>query len=346
MEVRAELSTAYAPRSAGPLGSAVRSFLKFARRVPNRELFRLPTVRGELRAESHNEWTLCLWAWYESRTVSGKTGRLLKARSVQQKISLLKGFLSHRYGFQIAGEAPRLKRMLEAFQQHDPRGAVRRKRRGLRRRHLRKLWQQAPEVRSQAEAALGEWAAVTTAWHVLARGGELAGVERSDLTFHKDRAKRRYAILMLRPLKKRKGGLEPKVPQYILEQPGEEWEPYAALRRLADARMGEGPLFRSARGAAMSTGRVRALIKRYASLLGMDPKEFGAHSARVGGAIDLTATGGASELLLQAKGRWQSDIGRIYARMTRRTQLAASALMHQARGRDLEEILPDFVQPA
>ena len=75
-------------------------------------------------------------------------------------------------------------------------------------------------------------------------------------------------------------------------------------------------------------------------------KEVGAHSPRIGGGTDLASTGQASELLLQAKGRWQSDIGRIYARMTRRMRLAASELMHKARGRDLEELLPSFTQAA
>ena len=73
---------------------------------------------------------------------------------------------------------------------------------------------------------------------------------------------------------------------------------------------------------------------------------MGAHSFRIGGATDLVATGQLSQLLLQAKGRWQSDIGRIYARMTRRAHLAASELMHHARGRDLEELLPAFTQAA
>ena len=36
----------------------------------------------------------------------------------------------------------------------------------------------------------------------------------------------RYACVMLRPLKKRRGESQPKVPQFIAEQPGEDWEPY------------------------------------------------------------------------------------------------------------------------
>lgn len=78
----------------------------------------------------------------------------------------------------------------------------------------------------------------------------------------------------------------------------------------------------------------------------MRTRNIGAHSCRIGGATDLMATGQASQLLLQAKGRWGSDIGKIYARMTRKGQIAASALMQQASGRDLEELLTGFVQPA
>ena len=72
---------------------------------------------------------------------------------------------------------------------------------------------------------------------------------------------------------------------------------------------------------------------------------MGAHSFRIGGATEL-ADQGASQLLLQAKGRWASDIGRIYARMTHRAQLAASRLMQRRGGRDLEEIFPFFAQAA
>ena len=161
----------------------------------------------------------------------------------------------------------------------------------------------------------------------------------------------RYARLMLTPLKKKGGVAGAKVPQFITAHSDEPWEPYHALRRLAEAdiwRAGaDQPLFRFSPSMAMSTNHFSALLKRYAQMLGFDPKEFGAHSARIGGATDLVALGGESvELLLQAKGRWQSDIGKIYARMTRRAHIAASRLMYSAKGRDLEEILPDFVQQA
>ena len=347
-EVRVELAQSYAPRSTGPLGTAVRSFAKFARRVPNHVLFTMPRVRGDLEAEARNEWTLILWAHDLSREVSGKTGRLLKAKTIESRVSLLKGLLSHRYGFALAGESPRLKSYLSRLRSKDPLGNTRKKRRGMRRRHFRALWEKHAAVRATQRHARIEWAAATAAWHVLARGGELAAITRADLQFKRMKG-RRYAILWVAPLKKRRGQQQQKLPQFIAEQPGEDWEPYQALRRLAEDLDGSGhaasqPLFSGRGNKGITTGQYRALLKRYARMLGFDPKDFGAHSTRIGGAIDLTAQGGCSQLILEGKGRWSSDIGKIYARMTRRMQLAASDMMHAARGRDLEELMPEFVE--
>jgi hypothetical protein len=70
---------------------------------------------------------------------------------------------------------------------------------------------------------------------------------------------------------------QPKVPQYIVEQVGEEWDTYLALARLAAA-----PPARP-----ITTGKSRTLMKCHLALLGMDPAEFAAHSARIGGASDI-----------------------------------------------------------
>ena len=61
------------------------------------------------------------------------------------------------------------------------------------------------------------------------------------------------------------------------------------------------------------------------------------------GITDL-AEQNASQALLQAKGRWASDVYRIYTRMTRRAQLAASHAMQRRGGRDMEELFPAFTQ--
>ena len=181
----------------------------------------------------------------------------------------------------------------------------------MRRRHLQKLWGEHSQVRSHDPTVLNEWATVTTAWHVLARGGELERLTVGDLQFKRQRRSgRRYAILWIAPLKKR-GGAQPKLPQFIYEQTSlEEWEPYRALRRLAEIREGaaaSAPLFTARKGARLTTARFRALIKRYARMLGWNPKEAGAHSPRIGGATEYAATGKVSQLLLEAKGRWSSD---------------------------------------
>ena len=93
----------------------------------------------------------------------------------------------------------------------------------------------------------------------------------------------------------------------------------------------------------MTTSHLRKLCKKIASTLDFNPDEFGAHSPRIGGATDI---GDVSPLLLQAKGRWASDIGRIYARLTKRGLVRASHAMQRRGARDMEEIHAAFAQPA
>ena len=178
---------------------------------------------------------------------------------------------------------------------------------------------------------------------------------RGDLGFRRAREER-YSVFHLRPLKKGGAGPAEKVPQLIAEHDGSGSDTYAALAALtrldpveAWAR-GSTPLFRIRRGGVarpMTVGQFRAAVKRYARILGFKEEvQWGAHSPRIGGASDLASTGEACELLVKARGRWASDIAAIYARMTRRSQLAASRLMQKARGRDLEELMPGFTQQA
>ena len=161
---------------------------------------------------------------------------------------------------------------------------------------------------------------------------------------------------MLRPLKKRGQAVQPKVPQYIAEHDGGPSDTYAALARLVrldpvePALRAATPLFRLRSGnrlRPMVVEDVRNTIRAYAATIGYTcASEWGTHSARIGGATDLCSQGSCSEVLLAAKGRLGSDIGKIYARMTRRAQLRASRLMQAARGRCVEELMPGFTQAA
>lgn len=361
------LSRVYAPGSRGALSSALKAFARFASQCPERVLFKSPNGEATSEATAWNEWTFVLFAMYMESTPSEKTRRVVQARTTELYISLLKGYLSFSYDFDVVDRAPRLKRLLSEMKSQDPLHLSRRRRRGLRRRHLRRMWATLPGVRESSPEAVNAHALLTTAWQVLARGGELApqvktwspdvGPSRADLFFDETREGRRYAVLWLRPLKKKAGRREPKAPQYICEFDGGGSDTYAALRRLVEIDRvapedeANTPLFRDYRGRTrgrhFTVAAMRSLVRERMHAIGyVVSKEWGAHSCRIGGATDLVSTGKASPLLLQAKGRWASDIGRIYARMTRRCHLAASELMQKAKGRDVEELFPDFVQAA
>ena len=365
------LRTAYAPKSSGPVRSSLAALARFADACPDRELFRRPRFAGDLEVEAYNEWTLVLFCYWLVSEPSPSTSRPLRAKSARSYVSLITGYLEHEYSFPVVSKPKRLKRLLAAVEADEPLGGVRRKRRGFRRRHLRKLWKLEWTRRTDTET-LNKVAAIATAWHTLARGGELCPSAshsqwradlhptRADLAFRTRPNGLRYAVLWLRPLKKKGAAAQPKIPQYIAEHDGSGSDVYMLLKRLValdpvqECAKARTPLFRQLVRVGdqwerrhMTVAQLRKTTRSMAALLGYTTSsEWGAHSARIGGATDLAATGKASELVLKAKGRWASDIGAIYARMTARSLLAASQLMQKARGRDLEELMPDFVQPA
>ena len=364
------LKFAYAPKSQGPLGSALAAMARFADGCPERELFRRPAAFGDLDVAAHNEWTLILYVQFLLSQPSPTTGKPVAVDTARTYVSLLKGYLDFSYDFDVATRTTRLKRLLQAVAE-DATCVVRKKRRAFRRRHLKRLGK-LPIAKKRDVNSINNMAAVGTAWHVLARGGEIApGVSkakwradcmptRADLFLRRRKDGSRYAVVWLRPLKKKGKPHAAKVPQYIAEHDGSGSDVYAWLRRLEvldpvpEAERATTPLFRrrvQSRGAIvvrhMTVTDLRSTVKSYARALGFaNMSEWGAHSPRIGGATDLGATGQATELLLKAKGRWSSEIGKIYARMTARSLLAASRLMQKAKGRDLEEIMPLFVQPA
>ena len=53
----------------------------------------------------------------------------------------------------------------------------------------------------------------------------------------------------------------------------------------------------------MHVEQVRRLFKMSGEAIGINPKELGAHSGRIGGATDLFAEG-ADGVMLQNQGRW------------------------------------------
>ena len=176
---------------------------------------------------------MVLFALYHSKYPSPHTKQPLSWRSIRSYISLCKGFLGMRYGFQLLGDTPRLKILIKSIASKHVTN-TRKKRRGFRRRHLRNLWHACPAIQADTPAAVNQFAALSTAWHVLARAGELANATRNDLEFVYPTKGSPYAILWLRPLKKRGVEIADKVPQYIKSFDGGPTDTFHALCRLVE----------------------------------------------------------------------------------------------------------------
>jgi hypothetical protein len=131
--------------------------------------------------------------------------------------------------------------------------------------------------------------------------------------------------------------------------------PYDALAAAWRIRAGEvpreawgrTPFFVTAAGKIYDTGVMRDIARDIATLIGIPPEEAGGTAFRIGGASCLRESHGEAEAkrLLVERGRWQSDIGLIYARMSISTHLTASRTMTHAAGADVERET-GWAQPA
>lgn len=90
----------------------------------------MPEGASKCEAAAWNEWTFVLFAMYLAATPSPPTWRLVKARAIESYISLLKGYFSFSYGFDILDKAPWLRRLLQEMKLQDPLGLSRRTWRG------------------------------------------------------------------------------------------------------------------------------------------------------------------------------------------------------------------------
>ena len=90
------------------------------------------------------------------------------------------------------------------------------------------------------------------------------------------------------------------------------------------------------------------LAREIAAYIGEDAAQYGGKSFRIGGATDLREVMGTerAEEILRQRGRWKSDIWRIYARTLASALLNASAAVAAARRRDMEALCRGWVQPA
>ena len=334
------------------MASARKAFARFATALGDAAKFVKPDTQADLNAHKHNETTIMLFTLWLSKQKSQRGPGLLSQSTTDTYVDLVARYVQHTLGCSITHRPVRLKRLAKLM--HSRTTSVRRKRMGLRCAHLRELWHKHKKVRSNTHAACTAWAMVTVAWSLIARGSEIINIQVQDISFHRLSSGTKYVMIMLAPLKKPQSI---KIPQVIKYIPAEgEWQPYLALKRLMNlSKTSElqtaTNAFKlpAARGAlkVVKVDQFRQIVRRLAELLQQPTAQFGAHSCRIGGATDLFSDSRNKdiEIILQNRGRWASDVYRIYVRITRRAHLHASHSMFAAGGRSMEELLPSFAQP-
>ena len=149
---------------------------RFAQAYPTLRLFDSTLGRNKERQQARNEWIFILFVQFLLERKSEATGKALRVNTIVSYVSLVKGFLGHKFGFDIIDDGPRLRRVIRELRESDPTAGMRKKRRGWRRHHFSRLERTVgPAVFGSASDpdALNEYAAASAAWQVLARGGEI-----------------------------------------------------------------------------------------------------------------------------------------------------------------------------
>jgi hypothetical protein len=260
----------------------------------------------------------------EERGVDPETAR--------KYVSGVQAWHERRFGIRLAGglKMARLPAMLKGMVRKQGGRRPRKLRKGVRPRTLRRAMRMCLGGNSAAEA---NWvAALTVGFCGLLRGAELGlgprkrwsaaeCLTRADVDFCTRRG-RRYVVIMMRPCKNDKVEQGKTVP-LLLPSGGRYLDPVAALERLFELdpvpkeEWARTPLFREALGAspraALTTRRIRAVVKALMAAVGENPALFGAHSLRIGGATAALAQG-VPAMVIRAMGRWSSEIYEIYCR--------------------------------
>lgn len=104
--------------------------------------------------------------------------------------------------------------------------------------------------------------------------------------------------------------------------------PVKAAWALWKAATANAPLCQLPSGKCLSSRTMSSVIKCGAKSLGEDPKKFGTHSLRSGGATAMFEAGIADTVIKQL-GRWKSDCYQAYTRIEETTGARISRAMAQ-----------------
>lgn len=114
-----------------------------------------------------------------------------------------------------------------------------------------------------------------------------------------------------------------------------------------EGRRAREPIFQW-EGKAITTEMVCEMVREAAVALDIPPEQMGAPSMRIAGATDLRDRLGPeqSAKVIQARGRWFSDIHVVYERTTVVEMLESSVFMGEASNPEAETVLRGYAQPA
>lgn len=364
------------------LGTALTWFSKFTAALPSRVPFRPHRWVGDLQAANYNEETFQLFGEFIRQHGSlqrGREGETVSAASISAYISALRAFRSRETGYDLRVKEAnlRLPCVLQQMRREDGPTGQRELSRAFTARYLRELAGVRAFDTTSAEGIL-RWAVLLVGHNLLLRGGEFGasgtspfdhryGLALGDVDWVVPSAVSRFfeaAIVDVYPLKDGRA-VRQRIPCFIRRvssaprstppKPGVNC-PWEALRLLWLQRMsrvspheaGMAPLFARMDGSVLRTDDVKGFIRQAATCLQLPAEEFDARALRIGGATDILHCYGpvGAEGIIRDKGRWQSDIGDIYSRVSATNMLEASAIMTQSAGVDIEAFRHGYTMPA
>ena len=272
--------------------------------------------------------------------------RSLQASTIKTYFGQLQGWHSKEHGIRLCAglKLNRLPAMLKGLRRIL--GDTEQKmRRGIAPQVLRKAFDLVLDPTVPAHANIR--AALALALQGLLRGSEFAVDEGKafDPARHLTRADVRVLtdsqlVIMMLPCKNMRH-LNGKTIPLAIGAGGEFVDAVSEMRNLlrvdpvSDEMAATTPMFRDVdSNQPLRTGSLRRLLQSLMLSVGEEPKHFGLHSLRIGGATALFAAG-ATPTVIRTMGRWSSDCYRLYVRACYEQTLFWSSKCGSTQVRDL-----------
>ena len=313
--VRAALKAAVHKRGGDNVGTGVRAWLNFCRAndtTPHRPLDPNEPLWVKLEEE-----------WLAMRFVCSLVNeRGVAPRTAASYFGEAQSWHLREHGVRLASgiKLERLRQMLRGLRRI--RGDASRKvRRGVSAQLLRAAMDARldPEVPEHANVR----AALALAFQGLLRGAEFTstGAFNADTDLARGDVASLAAerlVVMMRPCKNM-NHMKGKTVPLVIGAGGSLIDAVSEMRNMLKVDPHDPcyadctPMFRHADGKPLEADRMRRMLQDMLRSVGVDQKQFGLHSLRIGGATALFAAG-ADPMIIRTMGRWSSDCYRLYVR--------------------------------